>query len=82
MAAYLGDRKLPVVGRVSMDMLAVDVSDADRAEIYPGGFVELLGSRYTVNDAADAAGTIGYEILTGLGHRYTRRYVDTGSGET
>jgi len=81
-AVYLGDRRLPVVGRVSMDMLAVDVSDADRAEIYPGGFVELLGSHYTVNDAADAAGTIGYEILTGLGHRYTRRYIDTGSGET
>ncbi|MEP3115731.1 alanine racemase [Nisaea sp.] len=78
---YLGERRLPVVGRVSMDMLAVDVSDADRAEVYPGGFVELLGSRYTVNDAADAAGTIGYEILTGLGHRYTRRYIDAASGE-
>tara|TARA_E500000305_G_scaffold34429_1_gene26180 strand:+ start:3290 stop:4426 length:1137 start_codon:yes stop_codon:yes gene_type:complete len=81
-AVYLGEHRHPVVGRVSMDMLAVDVSDADRAKIYPGGFVELLGSRYTVNDAADAAGTIGYEILTGLGHRYTRRYIDAVSGET
>lgn len=81
-SAYIGERELPVVGRVSMDMLAVDVSDIDRAEIHPGGFVELLGAHYTVNDAADAAGTIGYEILTGLGHRYTRRYIDAGSGET
>tara|TARA_R110002012_G_scaffold256223_3_gene436262 strand:- start:217 stop:1353 length:1137 start_codon:yes stop_codon:yes gene_type:complete len=81
-AAYIGDRRLPVVGRVSMDMLAVDVSDVDRAEIHPGGFVDLLGPHYTVNDAADAAGTIGYEILTGLGHRYTRRYIEAGSAET
>lgn len=81
-AAYLGKQRLPVIGRVSMDMLAVDVSKADRADVRPGGFVELLGPHYTVNDAADAAGTIGYEILTGLGHRYTRRYIDAGSGET
>ena len=75
-SAYFGERKLPVVGRVSMDMLAIDVSDIDRAEIHPGGLIDLLGPHYTVNDAADAAGTIGYEILTGLGHRYTRRYID------
>lgn len=81
-AAYLGDLRLPVVGRVSMDMLAVDVSDADPADLHPGGFVDLLGPHYTVNDAADAAGTIGYEILTGLGHRYTRRYIDAVSGES
>ena len=34
-SAYFGERKLPVVGRVSMDMLAIDVSDIDRAEIHP-----------------------------------------------
>jgi len=80
-SAYIGGRRLPVVGRVSMDMLAVDVSSVDRTEVYPGGYIELLGSHYTVNDAADDAGTIGYEILTGLGHRYTRRYIEAPSGE-
>ncbi|UUX49377.1 alanine racemase [Nisaea acidiphila] len=80
--AYIGNQRLPVVGRVSMDMLAVDVSKVDRTEVYPGGYVDLLGPQYTVNDAADAAGTIGYEILTGLGHRYTRRYIDVGSGDS
>ena len=65
-----------------MDMLAVDVSDVDPADLHAGGFVDLLGPHYTVTDAADAAGTIGYEILTGLGHRYTRRYIDAVSGES
>ncbi|WP_193182251.1 alanine racemase [Nisaea sediminum] len=81
-AAYIGDQRFPVVGRVSMDMLAVDVSHADPTEVYPGGYIELLGAHYTVNDAADDAGTIGYEILTALGHRYTRRYIEAASGES
>jgi alanine racemase len=80
--ACIGDRRLPVVGRVSMDMLAVDVSQVDPTEVHPGGYIELLGPHYTVNDAADDAGTIGYEILTALGHRYTRRYIEAASGES
>ncbi|WP_420405709.1 alanine racemase [Nisaea sp.] len=82
-SAYIGGQRLPLAGRVSMDMLAVDVSAVDRTEeVYPGGYIDLLGPHYTVNDAADDAGTIGYEILTGLGHRYTRRYIEAASGET
>lgn len=68
--AYYGQRALPVIGRVSMDMIAVDVSalGEDPASL------TLLGRQQGVDALADAAGTIGYEILTSMGARYTRRY--------
>lgn len=59
-------------GRVSMDLLTLDVTD--RPEIVEGSEITLLGPDRTVDDLADAAGTIGYEILTSLGTRYARRY--------
>ncbi|MBT8414931.1 MAG: alanine racemase [Boseongicola sp.] len=60
----------PVVGRVSMDLITVDVTHLDEV---PDAF-EILGAHQGVDDLADAAGTIGYEILTSLGHRYGRHY--------
>ncbi len=65
-----GETPCPVVGRVSMDLITVDVShlrDVPRA-------LDILGPMQGVDDLADVAGTIGYEVLTTLGHRYTRRY--------
>ncbi|WP_204114764.1 alanine racemase [Shimia biformata] len=59
-----------VVGRISMDMIAVDVTDISEDVTE----VALLSASQTVDDLADAAGTIGYEILTSLGARYQRRY--------
>lgn len=73
----LGDRLCRVVGRVSMDMITVDVTDVPAADLSPGAFVEVLGPTVRPDTAADAAGTIGYELLTALGRRYRRRYVDT-----
>lgn len=70
--AYIGDTAVPVVGRVSMDLLCLDVGDMAAAR--PGAFVELLGRRFTADDLADAAGTIGYEVLTRLGRRHHRIY--------
>jgi alanine racemase len=63
---------LPVIGRVSMDLITVDVTDlnADVASL------QLLGPQQTVDMLAQHAGTIGYEILTSLGNRYTRTYVE------
>ena len=75
--AFHGGRPLPIVGRVSMDLITLDVTDAP--EIAPGDHVELLGPNQTVDELADAAGTIGYEILTSLGSRYVRRYRGAGS---
>ncbi|NQW08587.1 MAG: alanine racemase [Alphaproteobacteria bacterium] len=73
----LGDRLCRVVGRVSMDMITVDITDMPLSELSPGAFVEVLGPTVTPDGAADAAGTIGYELLTSLGGRYKRHYVDT-----
>lgn len=66
-----GNRPCPAVGRVSMDLITVDVTDLgeDPEEL------SLIGPMQTVDDLAAAAGTIGYEILTALGLRYARRYL-------
>ena len=67
---FAGDIPCPVIGRVSMDLITVDVTHLD--SVPPT--LHILGPQQTVDDLADAAGTIGYEILTSLSSRYTRRY--------
>lgn len=62
----------PVVGRVSMDLITVDVSALPAVE--PGRFVELIGPNRPVDTVASEAGTIGYEVMTALGRRYHRVY--------
>ncbi|WP_050930522.1 alanine racemase [Aestuariivita boseongensis] len=66
--AYCGTKPCAVVGRVSMDLITVDVTDLDEVP----DALTLLNDQQTVDDLADAAGTIGYEILTSLGQRYKR----------
>ncbi|MCV2880733.1 alanine racemase [Actibacterium sp. XHP0104] len=61
----------PIVGRVSMDLITVDVTHLNTVP----RALDILGPEQTVDDLADAAGTIGYEILTSLGNRYKRRYI-------
>ena len=73
---HIAARRVPLLGRVSMDLLAFDVSAIDPAHAHPGAAIELLGDLYGVDDAAADAGTIGYEILTALGSRYHRIYRD------
>lgn len=63
----------PMLGRVSMDLIAVDVTDCDTAR--PGAMVELFGANLPVDDAADAAETTAYERLTRLTQRGVRRYL-------
>jgi alanine racemase len=74
--AYAGEHRLPLLGRVSMDLITFDATDAPEEAVRRGGFVELLGARVTVDDLGRLAGTIGYEVLTSLGRRYHRVYVD------
>ena len=71
-AAIHRGRRLPFAGRISMDLITLDVTDAP--DLAPGDRVELLGRSQGVDALAAAAGTIGYEILTSLGPRYARRY--------
>ncbi len=72
---FIGDVPVPVVGRVSMDSITLDVSGVAETEALPGMTVEVIGPHRPVDDLAREAGTIGYEILTGLGRRFFRRYV-------
>jgi alanine racemase len=72
----VGGVSVPVVGRVSMDLLTLDVTAAPADSVHPGAWIDLVGGEaMTVDDAARAAGTIPYEILTSLGERYDRQYV-------
>ncbi|HEX7081775.1 MAG TPA: alanine racemase [Gammaproteobacteria bacterium] len=77
-AASFNGRRLPVVGRVSMDLTCLDVSSVPPGEIGPGDYVELVGKETTLDEIAAAAGTISYEILTGFGKRLERRYEGDG----
>ncbi len=76
--ATIGSTRVPVVGRVSMDLITIDVTALPAAEVHPGTPVELIGPGRSIDDVAAAAGTIGYEILTSLGARYRRRYSGGG----
>lgn len=76
---YLGDFPVPIVGRVSMDFITVDVTDVPPALARRGAWVEVLGPRVTLDDLTDKAGTIGYELLTRLGRRVHRVYEGAGS---
>ena len=73
-SGWLGGKRLPLLGRVSMDLVVFDVSAAEPSLARPGGFIELLDDDYGVDSAAADAGTIGYEILTALGRRCRRVY--------
>ena len=76
---YVGDRRAPIVGRVSMDLLTIDITDIPEEQAQPGSWIDLIGPHNPVDTVAAEAGTIGYEILTSLGRRYRRRYLDAGA---
>jgi alanine racemase len=70
----VGDVACHIIGRISMDLTAIDVTDAAPEHARRGARVEFFGSRLSVDDLAASAGTISYEILTGLSKRYARVY--------
>ena len=67
-------KRCPVAGRVSMDLMAVDVTDLPDKTARRGHMVTLLGEGITVDELAHHFGTIGYEVLSSLGSRYARIY--------
>lgn len=71
-AAVFDGNRVPLVGRVSMDLTTFDVTD--QPDIAPGAWLELIGPRQTPDDLAALAGTSGYEILTSLSRRIHRIY--------
>lgn len=68
---WAGDHPCPVVGRVSMDLITCDVTGLDQVP----DALDLLNDAQRVDDLAGKIGTIGYEVLTSLGHRYARTYL-------
>lgn len=66
---------VPIVGRVTMDLTTFDITGLAENAVRTGDYIGLFGNAITLDDAARAAGTIGYELLTSLGKRYERRYV-------
>ncbi|MFT8489973.1 MAG: alanine racemase [Gluconobacter oxydans] len=73
-AVWYGQTRLPVIGRVSMDSISVDLTDAP-AGLKAGDVLSVLGPAQDVDALARSAGTIGYEVLTALGSRFHRVYV-------
>jgi alanine racemase len=76
--AYIGEIRVPVVGRVSMDLITLDVSQVPPGLAAPDAMVDLIGPQESPDALAQQAGTIGYEILTSLGGRYHRVYEGGG----
>jgi alanine racemase len=79
-AAWSGEMRLPLAGRVSMDLITLDVGALPEGALGPGDLVDLIGPKQDADAVAAAAGTIGYEVLTSLGARYARRYVEAEAG--
>jgi alanine racemase len=72
-------KRCPIAGRVSMDLMAVDVTDLPNNAARRGHMVTLIGEGITVDELAHHFGTIGYEVLTSLGRRYGRVYKGGGA---
>jgi alanine racemase len=72
--AIVAGKRCPIAGRVSMDLIEIDITDLADGSARRGDLVKLIGDEISVDDVAAAAGTIGYEVLTSLGRRYHRVY--------
>lgn len=72
--AIVAGKRCPLAGRVSMDLIEIDITDLPDNAARRGDLVTLIGDEIGVDDVASAAGTIGYEVLTSLGRRYHRIY--------
>jgi len=75
LAAYFGPHAAPILGRVSMDLITIDVTSVPEDISGRGAWVELIGPNVEAYEVAARAGTIDYEVLTNLGRRAFRRYL-------
>jgi alanine racemase len=72
--AIIAGQRCPVAGRISMDLLAIDITELEKNAARRGHWATLIGEGITVDELAHHFGTIGYEVLTSLGSRYARVY--------
>lgn len=75
--AFVGDTPCSYAGRVSMDLLTIDISAVPPSQAQRGAQVEIIGPHMTIEDMAARAGTASYEVLTSLGPRFTRIAIDS-----
>ncbi|MBD9371681.1 alanine racemase [Rhizobium sp. ARZ01] len=75
-SGYLHGRAVPLIGRVTMDLTHFDVTDLPPGSVRAGDFIELFGPNMPIEKVAKAGGTIDYVLLTSLGPRYRRDYID------
>ena len=75
LTVYMGAHAAPILGRVSMDLITIDVTDLPERLARRGEWVELIGPNVPAQVLAHYAGTIDYEVLTNLGRRAFRRYI-------
>lgn len=75
---FIQGQRVPILGRITMDLTMFDVTDLGPGMVAKGDMIELFGPNLPIDEAAAAAGTISYELLTSLGRRYHRRYVESG----
>jgi alanine racemase len=73
--AIVAGKRCPTVGRVSMDLIVIDITDLPEGAVKRGDLATLLGEGISVDDLAAPSGTVGYEVLTRLGSRYRRTYI-------
>ncbi len=72
--AIVAGTRCPLAGRISMDLMAIDITNLPDNAVRRGDLATLIGHEISVDDVASVAGTIGYEVLTNLGSRYHRVY--------
>jgi len=75
-------KRCPIAGRISMDLIAVDITDLEKNAARRGHMATLIGEGITVDELAHHFGTIGYEVLTSLGRRYARIYKGSAAENT
>jgi alanine racemase len=74
---FVSGHKVPVAGRISMDMLALDVTEIPESKLASSVYAEFINKEQTVDDIAQACGTIGYEVFTRIGSRVKRIYANS-----
>ncbi len=72
----IAGKRCPLVGRVSMDLIIADVTELPEDAVQPGARAELFGAAVELDGFASLSGTIGYQVLTSLGARYRRSYLE------
>jgi alanine racemase len=76
---YLGEVPAPLIGRISMDLVTIDVTDVPETAIHVGAMATVIGLHRDLDTVAAEAGTIAYEVTAGLGQRVARVYRESGT---